>query len=189
MRSCILRIFRIATAACSSCGPCSANSLFCKSYSPTAAIRARSSAMRRRRPCPLSKQRSSSARTKPKALKFCPADGWSSGRLRGSVVAEDWRRTGSAYHEKRSHSCASHPSASCSEKFVIKHEVHGPTLKAMLQKASCAAGPLAQAWAEVSRIAFVCKFRRKWPIWVTSRRSIFRRRCLNRPDSSHSSCG
>src|SRR5258705_6436093 len=49
-------------------------------------------------------------------------------RLRGSIAAEGSPRIGRISTERRSHSCASPQSASCSENSAIRPEVSGPTL-------------------------------------------------------------
>ena len=50
--------------------------------------------------------------------------------MRGSTAAEGLPRIGRTSIAKRSRSCASHQSASCSENFVIQLDVPGQTLKA-----------------------------------------------------------
>ena len=55
--------------------------------------------------------------------------GWSRELLLGSVAVEDWPRTGRTSIAKRSPSCASLQSASCSENFVIPPEVIGQLLE------------------------------------------------------------
>jgi hypothetical protein len=54
--------------------------------------------------------------------------GWSSEPLLGSTDADGLPKIGRISITRRSHSCASHPSASCSENFVIPLDVPGRTL-------------------------------------------------------------
>ena len=58
----------------------------------------------------------------------CRRDGSSSAPLRGSTDAEGWQRIGRISIARRSHSCTSLQSVSCSENFAIPHEVSGQTL-------------------------------------------------------------
>src|SRR5438552_9309450 len=55
--------------------------------------------------------------------------GWSSEPLLGSTDADGLAKIGRISIARRSHSCASHPSASCSENFAIPLDVPGQTLK------------------------------------------------------------
>ena len=128
MRSFTLPMFRIAMAAFWFCARCSENSRFCKSCSQMAAIRVRSSATRKRRPCLASSPRSSSARMRPKASRFCPGAGSSKEPFHGSDAAGGWPRTSKTSIGRRWRFSTSPPFASCSEDSVMKHEVHGPTL-------------------------------------------------------------
>ena len=59
----------------------------------------------------------------------CPNAGSSSAPLRGSIAAEGSPRIGRISTERRSRSCASPKSASCSENSVIRREVSGRTLR------------------------------------------------------------
>ena len=59
----------------------------------------------------------------------CPNAGSSSAPLRGSIAAEGSPRIGRISTEKRSRSCASPQSASCSENSAIRPEVSGQTLR------------------------------------------------------------
>ena len=54
--------------------------------------------------------------------------GFASALLRGSIAAEGSPRTGRISTERRSRSCASPQSASCSENSAIRPEVSGRTL-------------------------------------------------------------
>src|ERR1700675_477889 len=64
----------------------------------------------------------------PKDLCCLHAAGLSSALSLGSIAVAGSPRTGRTSIGKRSHSCASPQSASCSEDFVIPHEVTGQTL-------------------------------------------------------------
>jgi len=77
----------------------------------------------------LSTPRSSSARMRPRALRFCPAARSSKEPFHGSVAAEGWPRTSKISIARRWRFFTSPPSASCSEGFVIKSEVRGQTLR------------------------------------------------------------
>ena len=101
--------------------------------------------MGRRRRCPASRLKSSSVPMRPKASRSCQGAGWSRELLLGSVAVEDWPRTGRTSIAKRSPSCASLQSASCSENFVIPPEVIGQTLrKDRLETDNSAVNKLAQ---------------------------------------------
>ena len=93
-----------------------------------AAIRGRSFKGRWRRFCRSSKPKSSNARTRPRASWFCHAAGLSSAPSHGSTVAAVSPRTGKISPATRSPSCASPPSASCSENSAIPHKLSGLTL-------------------------------------------------------------
>ena len=64
----------------------------------------------------------------------CRRDGSSSAPLRGSTDAEGWQRIGRISIARRSHSCTSLQSVSCSENFAIPHEVSGQTLRAEINE-------------------------------------------------------
>src|SRR5437660_6382847 len=64
----------------------------------------------------------------PKDLWCSRAVGSWSAPLLGSTAAEDLPRIGRTSIARRSHSCASLQSASCSENFVIRLDVPGQTL-------------------------------------------------------------
>ena len=64
-----------------------------------------------------------------KGFVVCPNAGSSSALSLGSIDVEGSPRTGKTSIEKRSRSCASPQSASCSEDLVIPHEVTGQTLR------------------------------------------------------------
>jgi len=59
----------------------------------------------------------------------CPNAGSSSAPLPGSIAAEGSPRIGRISTERRSRSCASPQSASCSENSAIRPEVSGRTLR------------------------------------------------------------
>jgi transposase len=67
----------------------------------------------------------------PRDLWSCPNAGSSSALSLGSIDVDGSPRTGRTSIEKRSRSCASPQSASCSEDFVIPHEVTGQSLRAL----------------------------------------------------------
>src|SRR6202022_3712551 len=75
------------------------------------------------------KLKSSSGPIRPRDLWSCPNAGSSSAPSLGSIGAAGLPRTGRTSIEKRWHSCTSPHSASCSEDFVIPHEVIGQTLR------------------------------------------------------------
>src|ERR1022692_2747589 len=83
---------------------------------------------------PTSKLKSSSAPITPKDLSSYHAVGWSSVPLLGSTDADGLPKIGRTSIARRSHSCASHPSASCSENFVIQLDVPGRTLNGSRSK-------------------------------------------------------
>lgn len=66
---------------------------------------------------------------RPKASRSCPGVGSLSALYPGWAAVADWPRIGKISIEKRSLSCTSPPSASCSEGSAINHEVSGPTLR------------------------------------------------------------
>src|SRR5260370_42655258 len=68
----------------------------------------------------------------------CPNAGSSSALLRGSIAAEGLPRIGRISTERRSRSCASPQSASCSENSAIRPEVSGRTLKEELTRRTAA---------------------------------------------------
>jgi Transposase DDE domain len=80
---------------------------------------------------PTSKRKSSSAPMAPKDLCCLHAAGSSSARLPGSTAVEGSPKIGRTSIEKRWLSCASLQSASCSESFVILHDVSGQTLRTL----------------------------------------------------------
>src|SRR6476469_9563697 len=93
------------------------------------AIRDRSSSARSRRSSSACSSRSSSARIGRKGSWSCPSAGlWSAPSL-GSGAAAGWPRIGRTSTAERSPSCASPPSASCSDSSAILHNLSGQTLK------------------------------------------------------------
>src|SRR6478752_3424628 len=97
-------------------------------YPSTVAMGDRNSTRRSRNSCRSSKLKSSSAPIRPKDLWCFPAVGLSSVPSPGSIAAEGLPRIGKTSIARRSHSCASHQSASCSENFVILLDGPGQTL-------------------------------------------------------------
>src|SRR5208282_5201332 len=84
---------------------------------------------RSRKSCPTSKLKSSNAPIAPKDLWCYHAVGSSNAPLLGSTAAEGSPRIGRTSIARRSPSCASPQSASCSENFVIPLNVPGQTLR------------------------------------------------------------
>src|SRR4029453_14820406 len=78
--------------------------------------------------CRISRLKSSNVPIRSADLWSCPNAGSSSAPLRGSIAPEGWRRIGRISTERRSGSCASPQSASCSENSAIRREVSGRTL-------------------------------------------------------------
>src|SRR5262249_10594096 len=99
----------------------------CKRCSLTPAIRDRNSTTRCERSCLTSKRRSSSVQIRSD-LRCCPSAGSSSVPSPGSTVAEGSPKIGRTSIAKRSHSCASPQSASCSENSAIPSDLSGQTL-------------------------------------------------------------
>src|SRR6202022_1382984 len=81
---------------------------------------------------PNSALKSSSAPIRSADLWSCPNAGSSSAPLPGSIAVEGLPRIGRISTEKRSRSCASPQSASCSENSAIRPEVSGRTLTLQL---------------------------------------------------------
>src|ERR1700688_531387 len=79
--------------------------------------------------CRISTLKSSNVPIRSADLSCCQNAGSSSAPLPGSIAAAAWPRIGSASTEKRSRSCASPQSASCSENYAIRPEVSGRTLR------------------------------------------------------------
>ena len=94
----------------------------------------------RENPASARKLKSSSAPIRPKDLWCFHAVGSSSAPLLGSTVAEGLPRIGRTSIARRSRSCASHQSASCSENFAIPHDVPGQTLGTGANSRSFSAG-------------------------------------------------
>src|SRR4029077_1651906 len=118
---------KIAMAASCCLRQCSECILSCKRCSPTPAIRDRNSTTRCERYCHTSKRRSSSVQIK-RDLRYCPSAGSSSVLSPGSTAAEGSPRIGRTSIAKRSYSCASPQSASCSENSAIPSDLSGQTL-------------------------------------------------------------
>jgi hypothetical protein len=64
----------------------------------------------------------------------CQNAGSSSAQLRGSIAAEGSPGIGRISTERRSRSCASHQSASCSENSAIRPKVFGRTLRGRFER-------------------------------------------------------
>ncbi len=125
------RTVMAASRCCRLCSGCSHSSQNCL---PTALTRGRNSMPRSSRFCRTSKQKSSDARTQPRALSLCPSDGSWRGRSDGSIAAADWPRIGKISTSAPSSSSASPQSASYSESSVINREDMGRTLRACASK-------------------------------------------------------
>src|SRR4051794_29254490 len=121
-------MFRIATAACYCCAPCSGSFLSCTSCSPTKPMRGRSSMTALPRRCQASRSTSSSAASRPRGSSSKLNAGSSSGRSYGSADAAAWLAIGRSAITARPRSFASSPPASCYESSVILHEVLGRAL-------------------------------------------------------------
>jgi hypothetical protein len=79
--------------------------------------------------CRISTLKSSNVPIRSADLWSCPNAGSSSAPSRGSIAAEGSPRIGRISTERRSRSCASPQSASCSENSAIQREVSGRTLR------------------------------------------------------------
>jgi len=79
--------------------------------------------------CRISTLKSSNVPIRSADLWSCPNAGSSSAPLPGSIAAEGSQRIGRISTERRSRSCASPQSASCSENSAIRREVSGRTLR------------------------------------------------------------
>src|SRR6476620_6808292 len=115
---------------CSACFP------FGRRCSPTAVIKDRNLRKRLQKFCRISILKSSNVPIRSADLWSCPNAGSSSAPLRGSIAAEGSPRIGRISTERRSRSCASPQSASCSENSAIQREVSGRTLRNRLPAAS-----------------------------------------------------
>src|SRR5712691_531824 len=107
-----------------------------KRCSPTAVIKDRNLRKRLQKFCRISTLKSSNVPIRSAGLWSCPNAGSSSAPLPGSIAAAVWPRIGSASTEKRSRSCASPQSASCSENYAIRPEVSGRTLTPHARRAT-----------------------------------------------------
>src|SRR6266849_1402340 len=96
---------------------------------PTAGIKDRNLRKRLQKFFRISTLKSSNVPIRSADLWSCPNAGSSSARLRGSIAAEGLPRIGRISTERRSRSCASPQSASCSENSAIRPEVSGQTLR------------------------------------------------------------
>src|SRR5450432_166830 len=100
--------------------------------SPTADIRGRNLRRRLQKFCRISTLKSSNVPIRSADLWSCQNAGSSSAPLPGSIAAAAWPRIGRISTEKRSRSCASPQSASCSENYAIRPELSGRTLSDLL---------------------------------------------------------
>src|SRR3979490_928335 len=108
---------------CSACFP------FLRRCSPTAVIKDRNLRKGLQRFCRISTLKSSNVPIRSADLWSCQNAGSSSAPLPGSIAAEGSPRIGRISTERRSRSCASPQSASCSENSAIRPEVSGQTLR------------------------------------------------------------
>ena len=92
-------------------------------------VKDRAFTRRSRKSYPTSKLKSSSAPIRSKDSWCCPSAGSSSARLPGSIAVEGLPRIGKTSIARRSHSCVSPQSASCSENSAIPFDVFGQTLR------------------------------------------------------------
>src|SRR3981189_1463548 len=90
--------------------------------------------------CRISTSKSSNVPIRSADLWSCPNAGSSSAPLPGSIAAEGSPRIGRISTERRSRSCASPQSASCSENSAIRPEVSGRTLRASFARLDPASG-------------------------------------------------
>src|SRR3979411_379815 len=111
---------------------CSARFPFLKRCSPTAVIEDRNLRKRLQKFCRISTLKSSNVPIRSADLWSCPNAGSWSAPLPGSIAAEGSPRIGRISTERRSRSCASPQSASCSENYAIRPEVFGQTLALQL---------------------------------------------------------
>src|SRR6266480_4249545 len=100
--------------------------------------------------------------------------GWSSEPLLGSTDADGLPKIGRISITRRSHSCASHPSASCSENFVIPLDVPGRTLALQLLLRE-----MSESWASVIRRSWTqaASNEETLALWAASLREIKKRSC------------
>ena len=129
MPSCIRRIFKTATAACSFSRPCLACTRFCGNSLLTAATKGQSFERLWPKRFRTSKSKSSNARIRQKGSRSCRSDGLSSAPSHGSTDAGDWPRILKISPATPWHSCVSHQSGLCSESFVMHDQLLGPTLR------------------------------------------------------------
>ncbi len=126
---CIQPIFKIVTAACLFCRPCSACTRFYKSSLLTADIRGRPFKRLRPKSCRISKSKSSNAPIRPKGLSFCRDVGSSNAPSRGLIAAAAWPKISKISPQTHSLSSASPRFVSCSESFASVNKLFGRTLR------------------------------------------------------------
>ena len=124
---CIQPIFKIVTAACLFCRPCSACTRFYKSSLLTADIRGRPFKRLRPKSCRISKSKSSNAPIRPKGLSFCRDVGSSNAPSRGLIAAAAWPKISKISPQTHSLSSASPRFVSCSESFASVNKLFGRT--------------------------------------------------------------
>jgi hypothetical protein len=132
---CIQPIFKIVTAACLFCRPCSACTRFYKSSLLTADIRGRPFKRLRPKSCRISKSKSSNVPIRPKGLSFCRDVGSSNAPSPGLVAAAAWPKISKISPQTHSLSSASPRFVSCSESFASVNKLFGRTLR---RSAACA---------------------------------------------------
>src|SRR6266849_700626 len=129
MPSFIRPTYKIVMEEFSSWRPCLGCFHSSKRCSPTAVIKDRNLRKRLQKFCRISTLKSSNVPIRSADLWSCPNAGSSSAPLPGSIAAEGSQRIGRISTERRSRSCASPQSASCSENSAIRREVSGQTLR------------------------------------------------------------
>src|SRR5712675_2699534 len=129
MPSFIRPTYKIVMEDFSSWRPCLGCFHSSRRCSPTADIKDRNLRKRLQKFCRISTLKSSNVPIRSADLWSCPNAGSSSAPLPGSIAAEGSPRIGRISTERRSRSCASPQSASCSENYAIRPEVFGQTLR------------------------------------------------------------
>src|SRR5712675_1434633 len=129
MPSFIRPTYKIVMEEFSSWRPCLGCFHSSRRCSPTAVIKDRNLRKRLQKFCRISTLKSSNVPIRSADLWSCPNAGSSSAPLPGSIAAEGSPRIGRISTERRSRSCASPQSASCSENYAIRPEVSGQTLR------------------------------------------------------------
>src|SRR5712664_160123 len=128
MPSFIRPTYKIVMEEFSSWRPCLGCFHSSRRCSPTAGIKDRNLRKRLQKFCRISTLKSSNVPIRSADLWSCQNAGSSSAPSLGSTAAEGSPRIGRTSTERRSRSCASPQSASCSENSAIRPEVSGRTL-------------------------------------------------------------